>query len=205
MQGIDPEIANHNGLLVLLRICARFRFLVPSDFDHFQKCFPSTRSSTCSLGLLRQRAEIDRDGRRLETISGDPRPQLQSESALRAAERGYYGGISGIDRKFKRLLDVLRQTGQAESTLVVYTADHGEMMGSHKRMAKQVCHVPLFPHPSNARTTGMMWLSGSSRGDTGTRKRSVRPDPLTSSSRAARVPVQAMAMGFAVTACVRRC
>ncbi len=79
----------------------------------------------------------------------DPRPQLQSEEALRQAERGYYGGISGIDREFKRLLDVLEETGQTQNTIVVYTADHGEMMGSHNRMAKQVpweesCHVPFY-------------------------------------------------------------
>ena len=77
------------------------------------------------------------------------RPQLQNEAALREAEHGYYGGITGIDKQFQRLLDALDATGQGENTIVVYTSDHGEMMGTHCRMAKQVpweesCHVPFY-------------------------------------------------------------
>jgi arylsulfatase A-like enzyme len=76
-------------------------------------------------------------------------PQLQSESTLREAEQGYYGGITGVDKQFQRLLDALEATGQAANTIVIYTSDHGEMMGTHCRMQKQVpweesCHVPFF-------------------------------------------------------------
>ena len=77
------------------------------------------------------------------------RPQLQNEAALREAEQGYYGGITGVDKQFQRLLDSLEATGQADNTIVIYTSDHGEMMGTHCRMAKQVpweesCHVPFY-------------------------------------------------------------
>lgn len=80
--------------------------------------------------------------------STSDRIPLRSESNLREAERGYYGGITGIDKEFRRLLDALEKTGQSENTVVVFTSDHGEMMGSHCRMAKQVpweesCHVPF--------------------------------------------------------------
>jgi arylsulfatase A-like enzyme len=81
--------------------------------------------------------------------SKSPLPMLQNEGSLREAEQGYYGGITGVDKQFQRLLDALEATGQAKNTIVIYTSDHGEMMGTHCRMAKQVpweesCHVPFF-------------------------------------------------------------
>ena len=84
------------------------------------------------------------------TDGSKPRPApLQNEAALREAEQGYYGGITGVDKQFQRLLDALDKAGMADNTIVVYTSDHGEMMGTHCRMAKQVpweesAHVPFF-------------------------------------------------------------
>ena len=77
------------------------------------------------------------------------RPQLESEATLRAAQKGYYGGITGVDKEFARLLATLEKTGQADNTIVIFTSDHGDMMGTHARMAKQVpweesCHVPFY-------------------------------------------------------------
>ncbi len=63
---------------------------------------------------------------------------LESEHTLRLAMQGYYGAISGVDGQFARLLQALEESGQAEDTIVIYTSDHGEMMGSQGRMAKQV-------------------------------------------------------------------
>ena len=76
-------------------------------------------------------------------------PQLASMDTLRHAERGYYGGITGIDKEFARILTALEETKQADNTIVIYTSDHGEMMGSHGFMSKIVpfeesCHVPFF-------------------------------------------------------------
>ena len=43
----------------------------------------------------------------------------------------YYASISEIDKQFGRLLDYLEEKGQLENTLVILTADHGEMLGAH--------------------------------------------------------------------------
>ena len=85
--------------------------------------------------------------------------QLQSEELLRQAEQGYYGGITGVDKQFQRLLDALKATGQDQNTIVVYTSDHGEMMGGHCRMQKQVpweesCHVPFYVRIPGATNRG---------------------------------------------------
>jgi arylsulfatase A-like enzyme len=79
----------------------------------------------------------------------NPYPQLESFETLRQAEQGYYGGITAIDKEFARLLKALDESGMTDNTIVVYTSDHGEMMGSHGHMAKQMpheesCRVPFI-------------------------------------------------------------
>ena len=48
----------------------------------------------------------------------------------------YYGMISLIDKNVGRLLDTLREQGQLENTLIVFTADHGENLGDHRLLFK---------------------------------------------------------------------
>ncbi|MBT3375018.1 MAG: sulfatase-like hydrolase/transferase [Lentisphaerae bacterium] len=43
----------------------------------------------------------------------------------------YYATIEHIDAEIGRLLDWLDQTGQGENTLIIFTADHGDMGGDH--------------------------------------------------------------------------
>ena len=51
------------------------------------------------------------------------------DAALRRARHGYYAAISYVDAKLARLMQVLKQSGQSENTIVVFTSDHGDMMG----------------------------------------------------------------------------
>lgn len=43
----------------------------------------------------------------------------------------YYAQIELIDDQVGRILDALDRTGQRDSTLVIFTSDHGEMLGDH--------------------------------------------------------------------------
>lgn len=52
----------------------------------------------------------------------------------------YYGKISHIDRWVGVLLRVLDEKGLAENTLVVFTSDHGELLGDHRLFYK--CYLP---------------------------------------------------------------
>lgn len=52
-----------------------------------------------------------------------------TESRTRAHRRAYYGRVSYVDAQLGRLLDKLDETGQGTNTVVVYTSDHGEMLG----------------------------------------------------------------------------
>mgnify|MGYP006301354243 CR=1 FL=1 len=52
--------------------------------------------------------------------------------------RGYYAQIENLDHNIGRILAALEAAGQLDNTIVFYFADHGEMMGSHGRLHKEV-------------------------------------------------------------------
>jgi arylsulfatase A-like enzyme len=61
----------------------------------------------------------------------------------------YYGMVKEIDDKIGEILDKLDQLGLSENTLVVFTSDHGEMLGDHGLHSKSIfyeggVHVPLL-------------------------------------------------------------
>jgi len=62
----------------------------------------------------------------------------------------YYAQIELIDDQVGRLLDELDATGQRENTLIIFTSDHGEMLGDHGlrlkgcRFYEGAVHVPLI-------------------------------------------------------------
>lgn len=82
------------------------------------------------------------------------RPQedslLFSDSQLRHAKQGYYAMVSEIDDCIGRILEALQASGQRENTIVVFTSDHGEWLGSHLKYGKgypaddAVSRVPLI-------------------------------------------------------------
>ena len=45
--------------------------------------------------------------------------------------QNYYGLCSFLDDNVAQVLDALRSSGQEESTQVIYTSDHGDMIGNH--------------------------------------------------------------------------
>ncbi len=70
------------------------------------------------------------------------------EERVRRARAAYFGMITELDELIGRILDELERSGQADNTLVVYTSDHGEMLGEHGLWLKNVllegaARVPL--------------------------------------------------------------
>jgi arylsulfatase A-like enzyme len=49
---------------------------------------------------------------------------------------GYFASIALMDREIGRVLDRLEERGLAQDTLVVFTSDHGDMLGDHELLAK---------------------------------------------------------------------
>lgn len=52
-----------------------------------------------------------------------------SEAQVLAARRAYYGCISYVDDRLGELLEALEVTGASENTIIVFTSDHGDMLG----------------------------------------------------------------------------
>lgn len=53
------------------------------------------------------------------------------EATLRRAIAAYYGMVTFLDEQVGIVLRALAASGQAETTRIVYTTDHGEMLGDH--------------------------------------------------------------------------
>ena len=72
-----------------------------------------------------------------------------TEEHIRNARHAYYGMCAYIDDKVGRFLDALADLGIENETVVVFTSDHGEMLGERGQWFKQSFHewsvrVPLI-------------------------------------------------------------
>ncbi len=78
-----------------------------------------------------------------------------SEERVLAMRAMYYGNISFIDHKIGQLVDKLKRDGLYDSTWVIMSADHGEMLGDFYMTTKATFHdaavrVPLIIKPPAA-------------------------------------------------------
>ena len=55
----------------------------------------------------------------------------QTDAQLAEMTANYYGMISQVDHNVGRILSALEAAGVADNTLVIYTTDHGELLGNH--------------------------------------------------------------------------
>ena len=78
----------------------------------------------------------------------EPRPPEDYDARRMVA--AYYAQIELIDDQVGRMLDALDATGQRDSTVVIFTSDHGDMLGDHGLLRKGcrfyegAVHVPLI-------------------------------------------------------------
>ncbi|MEP7366061.1 MAG: sulfatase-like hydrolase/transferase [Acidobacteriota bacterium] len=85
-----------------------------------------------------------REGFRRKGVEGMP---LNNREAWVRINRNYAGLCSLVDQAVGRILWSLEASGAMENTLVVYTSDHGEMMGSHELVTKQVMYEEAMRVP----------------------------------------------------------
>ena len=77
-----------------------------------------------------------------------PAVDCRFEQANLEVRKNYAAMIENIDRLCGELIDVVRARGELDHTLIVYTSDHGEMMGDHSLYGKSKpdmasVHIPL--------------------------------------------------------------
>jgi len=88
--------------------------------------------------------DLDPHSKRLRHVCDMDNATITADH-IRAARRAYFGAISYVDHNVGRLLRTLEVTGLTEDTIVVFTGDHGEMLGERGFWYK------------------MSWFEGSSR------------------------------------------
>ena len=74
---------------------------------------------------------------------------LKTRAGWQRLNRNYAGLCSQVDRSLGDILGALEDSGQADNTIIVFTSDHGEMMGAHTLYGKDVLYeesvrIPLL-------------------------------------------------------------
>jgi len=88
-------------------------------------------------------------------------PEYADPEKIKFMISNYYGLVREIDDWVGKILDKLDELGLSENTLVIFTSDHGEMLGAHGMREKNVfyeesAHIPLMirlPGEINSETT----------------------------------------------------
>ncbi|UCH34672.1 MAG: sulfatase-like hydrolase/transferase [Armatimonadota bacterium] len=107
-------------------------------YDPADMPLPIAWSDTLQGKPARQRERSERGGM----------PALE-ESDVKPMAAQYYGLVSNIDDWCGRILAALRESGVLDNTVVIYTSDHGEMLGDHRLVNKSVFYegsarIPLL-------------------------------------------------------------
>lgn len=79
---------------------------------------------------------------------------LGAEQGWRQMRAAYYGLCELVDAHVGRILDALDASGGGDQTAVVYTSDHGEMLGSHQLLGKSVMYQEAIRVPLLIRAPG---------------------------------------------------
>lgn len=79
-----------------------------------------------------------------------------SPEDIAAMRHGYHASVAYGDLEFGRVLDMLDALGLAENTLVIFTSDHGDMLGDHDLLVKGA----FFYDPNVRVPLIMRWPAG---------------------------------------------
>jgi arylsulfatase A-like enzyme len=98
---------------------------------------------------LRPNVQMRDDWIRLGDNGSYKGPYTDPEMVLKHFIARYYAMVSNLDNNFGRLLKGLDDLNLAENTVVVFTSDHGDMLGSHGQLHKgqpwdESVRVPLL-------------------------------------------------------------
>jgi choline-sulfatase len=74
-----------------------------------------------------------------------------SDAEIINARRAYYGNVSYVDEWVGRLQDTLEECGMTENTTIIFTSDHGDMLGEFGLWYKMSfressCRIPMIIH-----------------------------------------------------------
>ena len=89
--------------------------------------------------------KVKKDLDKRPNVKGDMVPTEHLKDGWDA--RAYFAMIKNVDDNVGRLMKYLKESGLDENTIVVFTADHGEMLGSQGRTYKMVPYAESVDVP----------------------------------------------------------
>lgn len=72
-----------------------------------------------------------------DSIKLSPNVPKEMHKRVKKDIAGYYAHIAAIDDMVGKLIDNLKATKQLDNTIIVFTSDHGDLLGSHHAYKKQ--------------------------------------------------------------------
>ena len=80
------------------------------------------------------------------------RPDLTAEGTpngdfFRRSVRDYYACMTGVDEQVGRIVRTLKEQGLWENTILVFTSDHGDSMGMHDHIGKDIYYEEAMRVP----------------------------------------------------------
>ena len=106
-----------------------------------------------AIGDWESRERLLRRGRLVDSDTGP----VDTES-LRRAQAGYYACISHLDNQIGRLLTALEADGLLQNTIILFCADHGELLGDHYTYRK------ILPYQGSIQVPMILYRPGAAPG-----------------------------------------
>ena len=100
-----------------------------------EKYLEHYKNKTLEELLVRDNVDLETEAKNLAFHNGATRGRT---NLAKEHVRNHFAMVTGVDEQIGRVLKALKEQGLDKNTIVVISSDHGEMMGSHGLMSKNV-------------------------------------------------------------------
>ncbi len=119
-------------------------------FDPPQELYQQYLDSEIPEPVIGEWADIEDDNSGYMPVT---RKGKVPENRLRRARAAYYALIAHLDFEIGKFINIMQEFGVLNNTIILFTSDHGEMLGDHHRFAKSLPYegssaVPFIIHDS---------------------------------------------------------
>ncbi len=91
-------------------------------------------------GLVPEKYVAYYDGKTYRDLLVRPNVDVDGDSPMselaRTQTKNYFAMVTGVDEQFGRILEALEEEGLANDTIVLFTSDHGNCLGTHGQISK---------------------------------------------------------------------
>ena len=118
---------------------------------YLDQALPKPRGDLAALRHAPQSLTQNRYGYTKEVADYTDEHPEQAQAYIQTLRAHHYGNLTLIDRQVEGLLDLLEQRGELDDTIIIWTADHGAMLGDFGNFHKALCQersarVPFVVH-----------------------------------------------------------